>query len=532
MKRLRLFLCIFLLLLALTSCGGEGATPPGEGGTATQTELSGGSASANNPGSITESPTEAQQSPPYTVTVTCDLPDGVSFSGGDLLQTVMAASDFEPVELTVWSDYVYGGYEVNGVLFEGTTLTLPEEITGDTEIRVRLSYLTQELPVVSISTNGVEVTSKEEYVSMTFSLTGCEDEMWQVAGDIRVRGNSTSTFPKLPYRIRFAQKQSLFGLDKAKSWVLLADYLDPSTLHNYAALSLAASSDNFSFVPTPHKVNLYLNGAYAGVYTLCEQVQEQPGRLDLEMTITEDMTELSDYNFLICMNHNASEKAGAVRGETYFYLRNCDRYFELEYPTKEDFPTEAQFDSFMDQLTDYMEDVVNACMEESRSYLTRNVDMDSLIDLFIVDQIMGERDHHWKSVFMYYTGAAGESKLHFGPPWDYDFCMFTQWTAEPNEEFVIHNKINVAEAGVFFYPILYNSHFYDKAKERYRTHFADVLTDLIEDVERQANAMAESLSLNQDRWYEEKPTITEDNVEFFLEYLKARKSYLSREWRN
>ena len=405
----------------------------------------------------------------------------------------------------------------------------PAETEGIPEVELPFTPLTDELPIVSINTSGAAVDSRN-YVDMTLTLAGVTDPLIDVHGSIRLRGNSTYSLVKKPYRIKFDQKQSLFGLDKAKSWVLLADYLDPSTLHNYAALTLAGTSEHLDFVPTPHKVNLYLNGEYAGVYTLCEQVQEQAGRLDLKLDITPDMDELSDYNFLICLNHNAPEKAGAKEGETYFYLSNCDRYFELEYPTKEDFTTEAQFRRFFDALEDYMRETVSAFQNSSRSYLNKNVDMDTLMDLYIVDRIMGERDHHWKSVFMYYRGAEGDAKLHFGPPWDYDFCMYTQWTGEPNEEFDLTNKFNPREASLFYRPFLDSTYYSRKVAERYREHFSDALTEVIGKVEAQAAAMEQSLTHNQDRWYSDKPTITEDNLEFFVKYLKNMKTRMDREW--
>ena len=420
---------------------------------------------------------------------------------------------------------------------EDPSATLPdaEETTAEPPtpekhpINLPFSVPTDELPVVSVNTNGVEVDSRA-YVDMTLTLTGVEDELQNVGGEIRLRGNSTMRMVKKPYRIRLYQKHSLLGLDKAKNWVLLADYLDPSTLHNFAALSLAATSENFDFVPTPHKVNLYLNGEYQGVYTLCEQVQEQEGRLGLEFEIKRNMKELSDYNFLICMNHNAPEKPGATEGVTYFYLSCVDRYFELEYPTREDFATEDQFNRFFTALEDYMRETAMAFLESDRAYLGKNVHMNSLIDLFIIDRIMGERDHHWKSVFMYYKGAEGDPKLSFGPPWDYDFCMYTQWTSKPNEEFDISNDFNPAEAAFFYRPLIYNSYYVRKVSARYQSHFLDALSGVIEQVEAQAAAMPESLRLNQDRWYEDKPTITEDNVDFFIRYLKARKAKLKHEW--
>ena len=411
---------------------------------------------------------------------------------------------------------------------DGSDTSLPPEEESPA-VTLPFPVPTSELPVISINTKGVPVDSKD-YVDMTLTLAGAEEELLDVGGEIRLRGNSTYTFAKKPYRIRLYQKHSLMGLEKAKSWVLLADYLDPSTLHNYAALSLAATSENFDFVPTPYKVNLYLNGEYRGVYTLCEQVQEQEGRLGLELEIKRSMRELSDYNFLICMNHNAPEKPGAQEGVTYFYLPNVDRYFELEYPTKEDFATEAQFRQFFTALEDFMYETAAAFLREDRAYLSRNVNMDSLIDYFIIDRIMGERDHHWKSVFMYYKGAEGDPTLSFGPPWDYDFCMYTQWTGQPNEEFDLTNDFNPAEAAFFYRPLFRNTYYIRKVESRYRSHFSEALSEVITRVEAQAAAMEVSLEMNQDRWYSDKPTITDDNLNFFIRYLKHRKQKLDQEW--
>lgn len=472
----------------------------------------------------------ATQAPPYTVTLVASLPEGYTLSGGNSVQTVTSRADFTPVTVSVEQDFRYDGYEIDGVIYKDSEIRLPHEITADVTVNLLISHLTDELPVISIHTDGVPVDSKE-YVDMTMTLTGTDEPLIGVGGAIRLRGNSTYGLDKKPYRIKLSQKHSLFGLDKAKSWVLLADYLDPSSLHNYAALTLAGTSEEFDFVPTPHKVNLYMNGEYAGLYTLCEQVQENEGRLGLEFEIKSSMHKISDYNFLICMNHNAPEKPGAEEGVTYFYLSSVDRYFELEYPTREDFATEEQFDRFFTAMEDYMRKTAMAFLETDRAYLTKNVNVDSLVDLFIIDRIMGERDHHWKSVFMYYKGADGDPTLSFGPPWDYDFCMYTQWTGEPNEEFDLSNDINPAEAAFFFRPLLDNPYFSRKVASRYRSHYSEALEQLIVQVDAQASAMPESLALNQDKWYADKPTITKDNVDFFLRYLEARKMKLDRTWK-
>ena len=62
-------------------------------------------------------------------------------------------------------------------------------------------------------------------------------------------------------------------------------------------------------------------------------------------------------------------------------------------------------------------------------------------------------------------------------------------------------------------------------------YFAFERPQVIGKVETQAAAMDASLALNQDRWYSDKPTITEDNLEFFVKYLKNMKTRMDREWK-
>jgi hypothetical protein len=97
---------------------------------------------------------------------------------------------------------------------------------------------------------------------------------------IRLRGNSTSTAAKKPYRIKFGEKTSLFGKEAAKSWVLLANFYDATFALNAIAFELGERM-GLEFTPTSQLVNLYINNSYMGIYQLTEQVQSNPGRVDI-----------------------------------------------------------------------------------------------------------------------------------------------------------------------------------------------------------------------------------------------------------
>lgn len=403
-------------------------------------------------------------------------------------------------------------------------------VTEDITLNARWDYATRELPIVNISTGGAAIGSKEVYTDMTFSIENCEDELSEVSGGIRLRGNTTMFLPKKPYRIKFDKKQSLFGLDKAKSWVLLADYLDPSALHNYTAFSLGNELDGFNFTPTPNKVNVYLNGEYVGLYTLCEQVQENEGRMDIELDeITDAMTDLKDFNFFICMDSNFIYDPGAKEDETYFYIEEYDKYFEIKYPEKEQFASEVQFKSFVDQLKAYIKDLMDAFNSKDVDRISDEVNLKSLADFLIIDQIMGEHDHSAKSFNMYFTNTSDNpeenGRLNFGPIWDYDWALHTPWTGEPNIHYEVYDWVYYSN--IFFQTMADVPELYEIVKERYNQYAKPAIKGYIDNYDKLCASMEKSLMINQERWYKDYPQdITEKNLQFLKAFLTARKARL------
>ena len=417
--------------------------------------------------------------------------------------------------------YVCHGFTYGDTLYAGDLIPL-SIIKNEVDPILHIDYATYELPIVNISVDGQAIESKTEYVDMTFSMENTEDILVGIHGGIRLRGNSTAGMPKKPYRIKFAQKQSLFGLEKAKSWVLLAEYLDPSCLHNYAAMYLGAASDELAFTPTIHHVNLYLDGEYMGLYSLCEQVEEE--RLGIEQKITADMTDLMDFSFLVCMDERAPEE-----DEPYFFVASVGKYFQLKYPQQDDFVSQKQYKRFMNQLETYYHDMANAFNSRNQAWFKKNIYTDALADHLIIDQIMGEKDHVWKSFYSYHdaTDENLKGKLSFGPIWDYDYSLYTPWTGEPNESYTVDTGVYYSN---FFFQGLMGSRYESKVEARYNQHYADVLKELIQHLEAYHDTIEASLALNQQRWYGYDPGMTEDNYEFMIKFFKSRQKILKNTW--
>ena len=167
------------------------------------------------------------------------------------------------------------------------------------------------------------------------------------------------------------------------------------------------------------------------------------------------------------MDYSCISDAGAKIDETYFYLPEFEQYFELKYPEKDQFVSEEQFNTFMSQLKVYVADIMRAFKDKDVETIKSQTNVNSLIDYLIVDQIMGEQDHSWKSFNMYYTNTSSSEengKLNFGPIWDYDWSLYTPWSGEPNSSYNISNAVNYSN--VFFKPMANTPEFYNLIKSK------------------------------------------------------------------
>ncbi|MBQ9703693.1 MAG: CotH kinase family protein [Clostridia bacterium] len=97
--------------------------------------------------------------------------------------------------------------------------------------------------------------------------------------EIKVRGNTTPDLYKKPYQIKLENKTDLFGLGEAKTWILLANYLDQSLLRNATMFELAERLGMLA--PDFISVDVYIDGCYEGVYLMCEKVQVQSERVNI-----------------------------------------------------------------------------------------------------------------------------------------------------------------------------------------------------------------------------------------------------------
>ena len=293
-----------------------------------------------------------------------------------------------------------------------TTQTTKEEFKSNAK-NIK-NYVSKEgdIPLIHINTNDkVFPYDKKNYIKGTFRITeqpNQDNVIFETATmGVRLRGNSTSAAPKKAFRVKFDSKQSLFGLPKAKSWVLLANYFDKSNLRNYLAYLTANKLSNLKFQPSSIFVDVNFNGEFLGTYLLCEQMQTGEGRVDIE----QEVWDINNPSYFIELDAlERIKEDGLEAGVEYF--STYDQYFAIKYPEKPDLTnkgclTLSKIMTLMFQL-----------IEEKGNY-EQILDVDSIIDFYLIQELFKNVDVGTSSVYYYFQ----DGKLYAGPVWDFDIGL-------------------------------------------------------------------------------------------------------------
>lgn len=129
------------------------------------------------------------------------------------------------------------------------------------------------LPVLYVTCDtAYEEMTKEDTVSASMILGGSSyttDESYDGDVTLHVRGNSTGSLRKKPFKLKLSKKTGLLGMGKQKHWVLLANAIDSTLLRDQLVYEMVAALGAETTMDS-RQVSLVYNGEYQGVYQLCE----------------------------------------------------------------------------------------------------------------------------------------------------------------------------------------------------------------------------------------------------------------------
>jgi len=174
-------------------------------------------------------------------------------------------------------------------------------------------YQTTNLPDVIIHTlNAIDIVDpyKEVYRKGTISIVSDDGEtFFNEITEIRGRGNNSWTHPKKPYKLKLDKKTNLLGLPaKAKEWTLINNYGDKTLMRNYLAFDISRRFE-MEYTPAIKLVNVYLNGEFKGCYQLCDHMEVNENRVNVEeMDSTETQQPNISGGYMLEIDVNADKE--------------------------------------------------------------------------------------------------------------------------------------------------------------------------------------------------------------------------------
>lgn len=263
-------------------------------------------------------------------------------------------------------------------------------------------YRPSNLPLVTIHTlNGEIPYDKVHDISAQLTIVGADGSLLSEPGNIRERGNGSRTFPKRPYRIKFNKKQHVLDSPaKAKKWTLINNYGDKTLLRNLLAFELSRRMD-MPYTPYAQSVDVLLNGEYKGNYQLCDQIDVNPLRVNIdEMTTDDNSGPALTGGYFFEVDAYASE-------EPFYFYSSRNNPVTVKSPDA---------DSITSAQSYYIKTHFNKMEQQWLQYL----DLNTFLRHFLVGELSGNTDTYW-SVFMY--KHRGNDTIFTGPVWDFDLAF-------------------------------------------------------------------------------------------------------------
>lgn len=372
--------------------------------------------------------------------------DSISLSGNR--GTVYWSSS---VDLTAVADVKAAGYrEITASVGTGQTMTFRVMQASP----ISTVYLTS-----SNSAQGRDWVDKSKQNIATGSMSMVSADGGSIYSDglkqIKARGNSTFTYTdKKSYQIKLNTASDLLGnKEQVKTWVLLASYFDATQMHDKLMKDLATKL-GLAYTASCNWVNLYYDGEYRGVYLLSEK--NSVGAASVAITDMEEAYKAQNPSYGNNMSTGLSQNA---YGQQFQYTKglqepanitggylielNYDKWDEVSgFKTSQGVAFNVKSpewcgEAAMKYISEYyqaFEDAVYAT-DKTGAYTGYNastgkyfydyVDMDSLVKVFLLQELALNCDGFISSVYFY---KDADGKMFAGPIWDQDMTFGTGWS--------------------------------------------------------------------------------------------------------
>ena len=391
------------------------------------------------------------------------------------------------------------------------------------------------------------------YEDCNLTLKGSDGSelMAGAEGQVKVRGNWTTLYPKKPLKIKFTEKQNLLGLNDGaefKNWLLLAEFKDGSMLRNKAALyaSRQLLGADGLYAADAKLVQVEINGEYQGLYLLTEAQQVSEQRVNV--TKPEKDYTGTDIGYFLEFDgyfHNEDELHGfhldyadnaplkpfdgkGGSGKTIKCLANAkiNPDMEVGITIKSDIYSQEQHDFIEKYINNvyrimyeaaynhkaFVFDENNDNISESseltpQQAVEKVVDVNSLVDMYIISELACDADVAWSSFYMDIDFSPEHTKkLTFEAPWDFDSSMGNRPYCDNGQGFHAANIIPDPSMGMdsinpWFTLLVYEDWYQDMIKEKWTKAYDNgVFSRVCQMVDSDSEVLSAEFEKNYKKW--------------------------------
>lgn len=385
--------------------------------------------------------------------------------------------------------------------------------------------------------------TKENKTPGTITIISGEDAVSSVSdtGTIKLRGNSTSLADKPAYNISFSSKKKVFtGAEKGKKWCLLANAYDKSMLRNKLAMDLGRDLGKVA-APEEHYADLYINGELKGTYLISEPAENGRSGIDYD--------DENDNDMMFEWEYDREES-----GQTY-YRTGLGIRFVVEDPEGLETNT-TKYYNWVNTLAVFE----GALTQTTSDRVFEYIDVDSFVDMYIVNELFGTVDFGYSSVKFYIkNNEEGKPIIHAGSLWDFDLSSGNS-SVEYNRR---TDTFRCQEVNGWFGYLMRNSTFKNKVIAKFKAmqpRIQNIYQENdfgISQIDKNLNYMEKSKNRNYSPvsaggagWSESTPDSAEfiyypygyntlspyinftynQHVEYLINWLKTRNQWLCSQW--
>lgn len=282
---------------------------------------------------------------------------------------------------------------------------------------------------------------------------------------IEVRGTTSQAMSKKSFSINIGDHKDLetiLGMPSAKKWVLYGPYMDRTLLRNAFMYSTSQKMGHYS--TRFNFCELVINGAYQGIYMLCERIEFRKHRLTGNPIDRKDADSLAtDGDFLLQIDRGTSNTWSSKTGQEF---NGGQHEYEFSDP-KADKLSDLQQDYVKAFLYEFETAIIGEAKNPDSKQYENYLNPSLFYDYIILNELSKNIDAYRLSTFLIKRGPTAGGKIEPGPVWDYNFSLGLPTLGEgyKTDGFIYNNTFDLTP--YWWTVLMENNHFSSGLKKRY-----------------------------------------------------------------